>query len=193
MTRFHRVQLALAFMAAAGLIVPQAALAQGGTQEPQAAPAAPPQVEERAAIVVDVALSTEGRFEGVLLDEQGNPVEAAGIVIYRGEEIIAELTTDAEGRFSSSGLQAGVYRIASAQGEGMFRAWSHDAAPPTAVTSAVLVNSSDVARAQFGVLDPVGTSLILLGVTTVVLSAITLGEVEDTQDDIDDLEDLVSP
>lgn len=193
MTRIHRIQLALAMTAAVSLMVPSSAWAQDDTGETEIVTETPADNDAPASEIVDVALSSDGRFEGVLVDDQGNPVEAAAITMYLRDEVVAELTTDAEGRFSSSGLQAGVYRVASAQGESMFRLWSHEAAPPTAVTSALLVNSSDVARAQFGLLDPVNTSLIILGVGSVVLSAITLGEVDDTQDDIDDIKDILSP
>ncbi len=193
MTRFHRLQLGLALLATAGLIVPPAAWAQGGNNDAQAATPAATEEGNRTPSIIDVAMSSEGSFEGVLVDEQGNPIDAAVIAMYRGEEMVAELTTGAEGRFASSGLPAGVYRVVSPQGEATFRLWSHDAAPPTAVTTAVLVNSSGVARAQMGILDPVGTSLILLGITSVVLAAVTLGEVDSLQNDIDDINDLLSP
>lgn len=192
MTRFHRLQLALALVAAVGTIVPPAAWAQGGSNESQALTPVPDEGESESGII-DVAMSEQGAFSGVLVDEQGNPIEAAAIKMYRGEEMVAELTTDVEGRFASQGLTASVYRVVSPQGEGTFRLWSHDAAPPTAITNAVLVNSSGVARAQLGILDPVGTSLILLGVTSVVLAAVSLGEVDSLQDDIDDLNDQLSP
>jgi hypothetical protein len=193
MTRFHRLQLGLALLATAGLIVPPAAWAQGDGNDTQAATPAAAEEGNRTTGIIDVAMSGEGSSEGVLVDEQGNPIDAAIIAMYRGEEMVAEMTTDAEGRFGSSSLPAGVYRVVSPQGEATFRLWSHDAAPPTAITTAVLVNSSGVARAQLGILDPVGTSLILLGVTSVVLAAVTLGEVDSLEDDIDDINDLLSP
>ena len=193
MTRFYRLQLQLASLAAAILIASPAAMAQGITNDARTPIPDQEEAGGRTNAIVDVAMSSDGSFEGVLVDDQGNPVDAAVVTMFRGDEQVAAMTTDAEGRFSSNGLQAGVYRVASPQGEGTFRLWSHDAAPPTAITSAVLVNSSSVMRAQFGILDPVGTSLILLGVTTVVLSAITLGEVNDAQNDIDDINQKLSP
>lgn len=193
MTRLYRLQLQMALLATATLIASPAALAQGTPETPPAPMPAPSEESARTNTIIDVAMSSDGSFEGVLVDDQGMPLDAAVVTMYRGEEQVAEMTTDAEGRFRSNGLPAGVYRVVSPQGEGTFRLWSHEAAPPTAITSAVLVNSSSAMRAQFGILDPVGTSLILLGVASVVLSAITLGEVNQAQDDIDDINDLLSP
>ncbi len=50
------------------------------------------------------------------------------------------------------------------------------------------VPDKDVVRGQFGYLDPVNTSLILLGITGVVLGAVAVNEINDLQDDVDKLQ-----
>jgi hypothetical protein len=71
-----------------------------------------------------IALTPAGAITGRVLDEEGNPVEHAGVVVvpaFDGIRFGSPAMTDAEGRFRISGLSPGEYRV---------RAESPETGPP---------------------------------------------------------------
>jgi hypothetical protein len=89
--------------------------------------------------ISDVALGTNGRLEGQVVDYQGRAMSNVPVSIKsEGVQPIATTTTE-DGRFAYEGLSGGVYQVASKNGDyTTVRAWTPEAAPPQAKAQAVL-------------------------------------------------------
>lgn len=184
MRRFLKRSRWVAALAAFGTCLPANAMADDA---PVAKKAATRDVrEEKEQKVKDVALTRSGTFAGRVIDNNGKPLD--GVIVRltrRGEESSAETTTDSDGRFRFAKLKGGVYQLQTPQSESTYRMWSADAAPAQALKTVVVNGTGPVMRAQLGYLDPANTTAILLGAAGVTLSAITLAQVDNLQDDVD--------
>jgi len=124
---------AAVLLACVGMILPAPLLqAAEPPTEPYAMPAALHQIN-------DVALQPGGLLSGQVLDAAGIPLTGAAVHLMYAGQPIAEMTTDAQGRFAASGVRGGVYQIVSAGDIQSIRAWAPNTAPPNAQPAALLV------------------------------------------------------
>jgi hypothetical protein len=128
------------FIACVGMLLPintSKASDQAGdaTTEAVAAPAPAP-------VVSDVALQSGNVLQGQVVDSQGRPVAGAPISLIDRQKEVAKATTAADGTFQVSGVRGGVYRVVTLQGDGTYRAWPQEAAPPSAKPKIVLTQNS---------------------------------------------------
>jgi hypothetical protein len=110
-------------------------LAVLGMCVPELAFAAPPSPKPA---VVDVALSDGGVLHGQLIDLRGG--NAAGVPVSvkaQNKEVLRTITLK-DGHFAVPGLHGGVYQVAAAQGQGVYRLWTAKAAPPSAQKNAIV-------------------------------------------------------
>lgn len=142
---------------------------------------------QRMETVTDVALSAQGMLEGRLVDGTGKVLDGAPITVWQGQQLIGKGTTDKDGGFRMAGLASGVYRFDAPGSSVTCRVWSASVAPPSARNSLLMVGGDPAVRGQYGMLDPVTTTALLLGVAGVTLSAITLARVNDLNDKVDTL------
>lgn len=175
---FRMLRKAAVALAVGGMLFPQTdvlAATPGPLPAEQAAPAMPE--------VVDVALSAGGTLVGRVIDEQGQPVDGALVSFRQGDHEVASIVSAQDGTFSADNLRAGVYVVQAGQGEGVFRFWAPNTAPPSARQDAVIVSGTQVVRGQFG---HGGGNLLLLGVaiTGVVLSGVALHEIRQTKREV---------
>jgi hypothetical protein len=98
--------------------------------------------------VPDVRLYEGGVLYGQVVNEENAPVSEADVVLRAAERQLATAKTDRSGRFAFRGLQSGVYRMSTTAGEGVYRVWNADVAPPAAGPQAILV--SYTVRGQCG-------------------------------------------
>lgn len=159
---------ALVWSAAVGLLVP-------------ALPSAV-QASQTQSLIRDVALSTDGAFQGQYIGSDGLPVSAAAVVVRANDEIIAESITDGEGRFAIAALPPGVYEVSVGNTTQAIRVWSHVAAPPTAATAALI--SQPVVRAQYGGGEDLG---MLFGIAGITLGTVALVQVHNLSNRVDDI------
>jgi len=136
----------------------------------------------------DIALNANGQFQGQLVNAEGKTVAGAEVIVFKGLQPIAKAVSNKQGTFSISGLKNGIYRIESPGHSRMCRVWSNQVAPPTAKQALVMVQGDMAARGQYGYMDPIGVGAIVLGIAGVTISAITLGKVNDLEDDINKLQ-----
>ncbi|MBX3441541.1 MAG: carboxypeptidase regulatory-like domain-containing protein [Planctomyces sp.] len=173
----------LAIVAGAGLLIPPG-LAFGDEDAPSKRRPAAESAEDAPAIR-DVALTENGSFQGRVIDDQGQALDGVVVSLHRrGDEQPRETTTDGTGRFRFNNVRGGIYTLTTPQSEATYRMWTADAAPAQALKTVVIQGSGTVMRAQLGFLDPANVTAILLGAAGVTLSAITLSEVYDLQDDV---------
>jgi hypothetical protein len=129
------------------MLIPQMALGVEGTRPAEARSSAAP-------VVRDVALQAGGVLRGQVLNAQGAPAAMTKVVLAQQGQALAEATTDAQGRFSFSGLKGGVYQVATTHGASVYRAWNPGTAPPAAQADALIVNGEAVIRGQCQECDP---------------------------------------
>jgi hypothetical protein len=83
-------------------------------------------------LVSDVALNDGGTLHGQVVDLQGVGVAGVPVAVKGQNRELASAVTADEGRFSVPGLKGGVYHVAAAEGQGVYRLWSPGTAPPAA-------------------------------------------------------------
>ena len=167
----NRKVTALVLIGSMALLPAQQVLAVGpGT--PDRAPAAPP--------VRDVALNAGGVLRGQVVDKQGQPCTGVPVAVSKvgaaNEKPVAS-QTDGQGRFQLTGLSAGVYQVATAEGGTLCRLWAPNAAPPSAVPAALVVQGEGPVRGSMGGLGsigPLGWALIGLGVAAAIAIPLAL-------------------
>jgi len=98
----------------------------------------------------DVTLHEGGVLLGQVVDAQGASVAMSQVSLFAGGKEVARTQSDRTGKFSVSGLQGGVYQVASANHRGLYRLWSPKTAPPAAQRGMMLVTDTDIARGQGG-------------------------------------------
>jgi hypothetical protein len=94
------------------------------------APATPP--------VVDIAMADGGVLHGQVVDLQKGGAAGMPVTVRTQNNEVAKTTTQKDGRFTIQGLRGGVYQVAAGQGQGVFRVWTANAAPPSAQPRAIV-------------------------------------------------------
>ena len=137
-------------------------------------------------LLTDIALQPGGILVGRVLSLPERPQKQQKIVIRQNNQVVAEVTTGANGQFTANGLRGGIYEITSSQGVGSFRAWADGTAPPSARQFAVLVDNADVVRGQWGWMPYPGSNLsvaqwvgISVGVAGLAVGTIALVDSRD--------------
>jgi hypothetical protein len=115
-------------LATMGMCLPQVVLAEAPAAAP--APAAP--------AVVDIAMADGGVLHGQLVDLQSGKVAKVPVSVRAQNQEVARTMTTNDGRFAVKGLRGGVYQVAAGQGQGVYRLWTANAAPPSAQKSALV-------------------------------------------------------
>ena len=125
-------------IACLGMLLPPSALAAG---TPGANKQAKPTVR-------DVALGQQGSLRGQVVSAENVPVANKKVLVVAKGKQVAVTTTDAKGRFSVEDLRAGTYAVGTESTFGIYRTWTAQTAPPSAVPAAMLVEDGRVVRGQ---------------------------------------------
>ena len=133
------VQSLVVSLATLGMCFPEMVLA--------AAPPATPNV-------VDIALADGGVLHGQVIDLQGGKASGVPVAVKAPNQAIVNATTTNDGHFTVPGLRGGVYQVAAGQGQGVYRLWTANAAPPSAQKNAIVFTQNATA--------PRGTMKMLL-------------------------------
>lgn len=179
MTTWKKLQQTLALVAGLGLVLP----AHAWSQE-RKAPA--PRAAAPKAITPDISLTADGSFRGSLIDGAKQPIAKAPVTLSKDGQKVASVQTDEKGSFQFANLNQGSYQLEVKDQKVAVRVWKAAVAPPKSLKQLDMayVPNKDVVRAQFGYLDPVNTSLILLGIAGVVLGGIAVHEISDVHNEI---------
>jgi hypothetical protein len=145
MKRVGWLHRALITLASFGLLLPSHVVA--GAPTATSVPA--PKTEAPASPhVIDVSLQSGGVLRGVVVDPQGALLEKTQVTVWQKEQQVASTQTDAQGRFAVNSLRGGVYQITASGGQGMYRVWAANTAPPVAQPGAMVVAGQDLVRGQ---------------------------------------------
>ena len=77
-----------------------------------------------------MALGEDGLVTGSVVDREGEALPNQTVAIRYADKVVAQVKTDAEGKFAVKSLRPGVHQVVSANGIGIYRFWSAQAAPP---------------------------------------------------------------
>jgi hypothetical protein len=100
--------------------------------------------------VQDVALARGGLLNGQVVDAKGAAMKAVPVSVWFENQQVAATVTNENGQFSVNGLRGGVHQVTAAQGSGVYRLWTAEAAPPTAKAGNVVVPGQTIVRGQNG-------------------------------------------
>lgn len=131
--KLRHFQIMAAALATVGMVLPPAAFAGQPVPQPN-----------------DVALRPGGLVVGKVVDQQGVPQAAALVSIQRDQQEVVRTTTDQNGVFAAQGLRGGQYQVVTEQGQGIYRFWAPNTAPPAAQQAAIVVTGPDIVRGQYG-------------------------------------------
>lgn len=176
MTRTDFVKGAAVALASLGLAMPNPKLF--------AADQKPAVKNEQKSQIPDVSLAANGVFAGRVVDHTGNPLEGAEVVVKQGKNEVARTVTDKNGLFTASNMKGGVYQVSSGNTDGTFRLWTEKTAPPVAKAHALLVMGENGARGQIGAFDLADVVIGGAVITTLILSAIILDQVNDSNGNV---------
>ena len=135
MERFRGLLVAAASVS---MILPQFAYAASSNQ-----PARP-----MSAAVRDVALQDGNALTGQVLDATGAPVAGTTVSVVDQSRTVATAVTGDDGRFTITGVKAGVHQVATANGVTVCRLWAPGTAPPAAQREALVVHGDTVLRCK---------------------------------------------
>ena len=135
-----RIQWFFATLATIGLVVGPAVAV-----EPPTNSALTPLTSES---LLDVVLDSSGNLRARLLDTTSQPISGRRVEVVKNGLPIAHAETDALGRLIVPGLTGGVYQLRTAQSTCVFRVWTQEAAPPSAVTDVAMTEVGMVVRGQ---------------------------------------------
>lgn len=130
-TKLFRLQIIA--LVCVGLMLPHTLMA--------AAPA--PKVK-----INDVALANGGTLIGQVVDQQGLGIAGAQVVILQQGRKPVQTVADKTGQFQAVGLNGGTAQVVTAGGQGVYRLWTANTAPPAAKRSALLLTNGPVVRGQ---------------------------------------------
>ncbi len=128
----------LIWLAALGLFLPQLTLAQLTLAQLTLAHSAA-MASDPSPTTIDVMLRDGGLLLGQVVDAQGQPQPFVPVSLYAKDRLLATAQTDAQGRYTLTGLRGGIYRLVSAGGHGTYRLWNPGAGPPTCRGAALLI------------------------------------------------------
>ena len=128
-------------------------------------------------LLTDIALQPGGILVGRVLSLPERSQRQQKIIIRQNNQVVAEVTTGANGQFTANGLRGGIYEITSSQGVGSFRAWAEGTAPPSARQFAVLMESNEVVRAQLGLGVLSGLSVAQWAAISAGVAGLTVGTI----------------
>jgi hypothetical protein len=117
------VRGAMIALATLGLCLPEVALAALSPTPPA---------------VVDIAMADGGVLHGQVVDLQGGSTTGIPVSVRAQNQEIVRTTTAKDGQFAVQGLRGGVYQVAAGEGQGVYRLWTANAAPPSAQKSAIV-------------------------------------------------------
>lgn len=156
------------------------------TEDSKATTSAKPSAKSAAALVPDVSLNTQGELSGRLLTGERVPLKQAKVSLLKAGKVIATTATRDDGQYAFAKVAPGTYQVEVEKQLAVIRVWQAKTAPKSAIKSLDMAYApNETVRAQFGYLDPVNTSLLLLGVTGVVLGAVAISEIKSLEDSID--------
>ncbi len=153
------------WLAAIGLVVPQVSFVSAADVQPTAG---------RHMAVVDVSLTQDNLLRGQLVNREGIPKTKSKLTLASAGKVVARGLTDEKGLFALKVEKGGIYSLSDGETSALVRAWTSQAAPPSANSGILMVSDRDVTRAALGgggLGTVVGWAAVIGVVTGVIIAA----------------------
>ncbi len=98
--------------------------------------------------ILDVQLTKDGTLSGEVFNAKKEPVKNATISVRQGRNEVAQARSGEDGSFKVTGLKPGVYHVVAGTGQGLYRVWTNNGAPPKSLAGVKIVSDRSVIRAQ---------------------------------------------
>ncbi len=98
--------------------------------------------------VRDVVANDRGMFSAKVVSANGAPLGSQSVSLQRDNQIIATALSESNGNVTFPGLDTGLYELNVGTSIQYVRLWRPATAPPSAISSLLLVKGQDVERAQ---------------------------------------------
>jgi hypothetical protein len=144
------------------------ALATLGLCLPELALAASP--EPATPAVVDIALADGGVLHGQVVDLQGSSTTGVPVSVRNQNQEIIRTTTAKDGRFTVQGLRGGVYQVAAGEGQGVYRLWTANAAPPSAQRNVIVFTQNGAGAGAGGLKMFLANPIVIAGVVATAIA-----------------------
>lgn len=166
------IRLVAVSIAAAGFFLPQS-LSAAASHNPASRVSAPAKAKNKS-LMQDLALQKGGTLEGQLVDTSGTPISGAAVSLLQNNRKLASTVTDKQGEFTFTGLRGGIYQVATADSNRLYRLWAAGTAPKSAGQVAQVIAGQPVLRGQ-RTMGRMGQWLTSpLGLTAVVATAVAV-------------------
>lgn len=99
-------------------------------------------------MVTDVALTSAGELAGSIVTPDGKPSIVTPVHVLYKQAVVAQVKTDARGRYLVKGLRPGLHTIRTVNGQAVCRFWSAETAPPKAHKRLELTSDNTILRGQ---------------------------------------------
>ena len=153
------------WLATIGMVVPQVGIVSAADVQAEAS---------RQMVIVDVSLTQDNLFRGQLVNREGAPKAKTQMTLASEGQVVARGATDAQGFFALKVEKGGMYVLSDGETSALVRAWTSQAAPPSANNGVLMVSDPDVTRANLGgggLGSIIGIAAIVGIVTAVVVAA----------------------
>lgn len=161
----RRTSKLMLWLAAIGLVVPQVRIVSAADVQPAAG---------QQMAIVDVSLTQDNLLQGQLVNRDGAPKAKAQMTLASGGEVVTRGVTDEKGFFTLKVDKGGVYALSDGQTSALVRAWTSQAAPPSANSGVLMVSDQNVTRAALGgggLGTVIGWAAVIGVVTGVIIAA----------------------
>lgn len=120
--------------------------------------------------VVDIAMADGGVLHGQVVDLQGTNTTGVPVTVRDQNQQIVRTTTAKDGRFTVQGLRGGVYQVAAGEGQGVYRLWTAQAAPPSAQKSAIVYTQNGGGMGAGGLKMFLANPLVVAGIVATAVA-----------------------
>lgn len=162
----RKLSKCMLWLAAIGLVVPQVRVVSAADAQPGARHQTP---------IVDVSLTQDSLLRGQVVNGEGTPKASTQVTLASSDGIVARGVTDEQGIFALKVDKGGIYSLSDGESSALVRAWTSQAAPPSANSGILMVSDQNVTRAALGG-GGLGTCIgwaAVIGVVTAVIIAAT--------------------
>jgi len=128
-------------LALCGIVLPMPYVCAATTESEAKAPGQRP-------LVNDVVMTTDGVLRGKVVGPLGQPIGRVPVQLEREGRTVHKTTTGADGAFFTQVGRGGLYRVLTAGGQKVVRAWTPRSAPPGAADCVVIQLSDMTVRGQ---------------------------------------------
>ncbi|WP_162006743.1 carboxypeptidase-like regulatory domain-containing protein [Roseimaritima sediminicola] len=120
-----------------------------------------------------IQLGADGTLRGALVDANGRGVDEAPVIVVRDGHVVAELKTDAEGRFAAKDLKDGRYLVATHDGIYRYQMTTEAPAGQQVKQGAIIKVDGEVARGKWftGMSGGLLASLAIAGIVAGIIIA----------------------